>query len=865
MAPCYEDDADDARNDTQRALQHAAAVGDARSLLVALENGAAPEMLDDAGFAAIHRASAGGHVAAIARLLENKVDANFPDLSGSTALHHACTIGSDEVVSMLLAVYNIHANAANADGSTSLMVCALHNHTAIAERLLRHGADACITDRAGGTALMRACGKGHVGVASLLLARAVDLDVQDSDGESALHAASYAGRTEIVALLLQHGASAVLLSASGHTAAQIAHARGHDECASSLKAAEADATSAAQRVRVASQAHSQTQQLAQVQAVGTMLGTGAPSSDAAVNLSSEVSMASAAAPALITQSQPVDLVGDGGVLKALIQPSPGAVASAHPLPGATVRVHYTMAVLEPPPTTTATTATAATVDGVELGSHHSHPGASSPDGTGATKRVVARSNEPYSSFLLCDAKADAADSPVPHGVHVALRSMCRGERASVNLRADYGYGRAGEPSLFVPPHAPMCVLLELVDWMWPDGGHEALAVARDCKARGGECFGEGRWEAARQLYERGVGALGAHPFVWPPVDEATTEAAKLHIACLSNQTMCLLRLREWASAAECASAVLAREPSNAKGLYRRGLALLETGDPRRALADLKMAAQLEPRSHDVRAAYVRAKEGVAGEAARERRFGGQLAAAIDGYHDDVSADALADEVRAEMAKMALQTAQPAGAPTIPPVEIDASMFQNERIIADARADGHEGNLMHDPQDGTLQLCGMMEMGGTADGYRWGQSDAEVIVLAPVPLGTRSEQIVFELTSLTIRLGVLAMDEADGALTLTTVLDGDLHAPVVADECTYQLEPDEEGGHDAWRLSLSLAKLRPTKANQHWPRVVVGGPQIDVAAFGEPVIAINENSSADIAKYMRIVEGAERGELPREVE
>ena len=59
----------------------------------------------------------------------------------------------------------------------------------------------------------------------------------------------------------------------------------------------------------------------------------------------------------------------------------------------------------------------------------------------------------------------------------------------------------------------------------------------------------------------------------------------------------------------------------------------------------------------------------------------------------------------------------------------------------------------------------------------------------------------------------------------------------------------------------MRRTTPTRANGHWACVVRGEPTIDVAAFGEPVLAINEDSKEDVSRYMRIMEGAREGALP----
>ena len=165
---------------------------------------------------------------------------------------------------------------------------------------------------------------------------------------------------------------------------------------------------------------------------------------------------------------------------------------------------------------------------------------------------------------------------------------------------------------------------------------------------------------------------------------------------------------------------------------------------------------------------------------------------------------------------------------------------------------------------------MMEMGGACERYTWGQSESEVCVLAPVAAHTHPRQVSFELTTTMIRVHVAAAagsgDGVGGGGTSgapALVIEGELHAPVLADEATYEIERDETAGESAegWRLVVRLVKFRKTRANQHWPSVVRGEAVIDVARFGEPVIAIDEGSKGDVSRYMRLIENMAEGKLP----
>ncbi len=182
-------------------------------------------------------------------------------------------------------------------------------------------------------------------------------------------------------------------------------------------------------------------------------------------------------------------------------------------------------------------------------------------------------------------------------------------------------------------------------------------------------------------------------------------------------------------------------------------------------------------------------------------------------------------------------------------------YENERAIADARLEQNEGNLVDD--SGRLVLRSPMEMGGTNERYAWGQSEHELFVRVPVAAGTGSADVVFRATSTSLRLAVHGR----------TLIDGELHARIIADDATYQIEdvdaPSASGSADehACTLCVSLTKAVPTRANRHWRSLVRGDPEIDVEQFGEPIVAVNEDCASDVSRYMRIMEEAQRGAAP----
>ena len=120
-----------------------------------------------------------------------------------------------------------------------------------------------------------------------------------------------------------------------------------------------------------------------------------------------------------------------------------------------------------------------------------------------------------------------------------------------------------------------------------------ILQAEILKDRGNEQFKEGQYEEASKLYSRALAKLGDGP-------HPTETAAAAHAACLLNRAACALKLGLHEASAEDCSVVLGLEPTNAKALYRRGLAFAAMEMRDAAIADLRVAATLKPEDASIK-------------------------------------------------------------------------------------------------------------------------------------------------------------------------------------------------------------------------------------------------------------------------
>ncbi|EKX73470.1 peptidyl-prolyl cis-trans isomerase protein, putative [Theileria equi strain WA] len=250
----------------------------------------------------------------------------------------------------------------------------------------------------------------------------------------------------------------------------------------------------------------------------------------------------------------VDVSGDGGVLKTILQP---AEFDDFPQKGHEVEVHYTGR-LE---------------DGTVFDSSHNR---------NATFKFV------------------LGDNQVIKGWEVGVASMKIGEKAKLLIQPSYGYGEAGAGST-IPPNSVLDFEIELINSRvkpkekWEMTTDEKIQAALDAKVDGNAKFLKGNIKAAISLYEDGVKYLAMRDG-WSDESVKASDVTKLQ--CHLNLSNCYIKEHDFVSAELNATEALKIDANSIKGLYRRAVARVNNDKLEAAIQDLQALLKLEPSNID---------------------------------------------------------------------------------------------------------------------------------------------------------------------------------------------------------------------------------------------------------------------------
>ena len=166
-------------------------------------------------FTAVQRDDA----ATVKSLLAKGFDANTVDPTGLHGLYLALREPSLKVAQVLVDWPKTDVNVLNTKGESALMMAALRGQQAIAEKLIKRGAD---VNKTGWAPLHYAASNGHLALMALLLEKSAYIDAASPNGTTPLMMAAMYGTPGAVKLLIDEGADPQLKNQQGLTALQFA-------------------------------------------------------------------------------------------------------------------------------------------------------------------------------------------------------------------------------------------------------------------------------------------------------------------------------------------------------------------------------------------------------------------------------------------------------------------------------------------------------------------------------------------------------------------------------------------------------------------------------------------------------------------
>ncbi|XP_019638168.1 PREDICTED: death-associated protein kinase 1-like [Branchiostoma belcheri] len=175
------------------------------------------EMDLDKFFRAVER----GDVQTVRRGLDAGVD-----VKERTSLHVASRYGQTAVAELLIK-HGADLEARGEYEKTSLHVASGHGQTAVAELLIKHGADLEARDDDQDTPLHDAAVEGHTGTCELLIRHGADVTARSVDQDAPLHRAADRGHTGTCELLIRHGADVMARNKDQDTPLHRAAEKGH--------------------------------------------------------------------------------------------------------------------------------------------------------------------------------------------------------------------------------------------------------------------------------------------------------------------------------------------------------------------------------------------------------------------------------------------------------------------------------------------------------------------------------------------------------------------------------------------------------------------------------------------------------------
>eukprot|EP01128_Nolandella_sp_AFSM9_P008926 TRINITY_DN5577_c0_g1_i1.p1 TRINITY_DN5577_c0_g1~~TRINITY_DN5577_c0_g1_i1.p1 ORF type:complete len:285 (+),score=80.25 TRINITY_DN5577_c0_g1_i1:55-855(+) len=181
-----------------------------------------------------------------------------------------------------------------------------------------------------------------------------------------------------------------------------------------------------------------------------------------------------------------------------------------------------------------------------------------------------------------------------------VATMKVGEKATVALKADVGFGEEGCPPS-IPGEADLILEVELLS---TKNVHltleERLSIGEDDKKAGNDHYRSKEFEAALASYQH---ALSTLRFSVAASDKERKLVNAIKTPCFLNQAACNLALKRYVKVIENCTDALYIDSKSIKALYRRSQAYLNLNQLASAKRDIMKAIHMQPNNAELREIY----------------------------------------------------------------------------------------------------------------------------------------------------------------------------------------------------------------------------------------------------------------------
>ncbi|KMZ56517.1 hypothetical protein ZOSMA_94G00430 [Zostera marina] len=187
------------------------------------------------------------------------------------------------------------------------------------------------------------------------------------------------------------------------------------------------------------------------------------------------------------------------------------------------------------------------------------------------------------------------------GLDIAAATMAKGEVSLLTIKPQYGYGEnefRGNLAT-VPSHSTLIFEIEMIDFIkgkepWTMNLQERLQAIEALKECGNSLFKTQKYERALKKYTKALYYMDEKPIE----DAEARKMSTLKVSCLLNSAACNLKLNDFRVAINYCTSVLEIEFHNAKALYRRAQAFIETSDLDLAATDIRRLIETDPQNRE---------------------------------------------------------------------------------------------------------------------------------------------------------------------------------------------------------------------------------------------------------------------------